>query len=63
MKILSILLVVGAVILGIFDGDCTGAVILAVLLCPVIFERKESHREKQSGELFLGGIEVREHRQ
>ena len=42
MKTLSILLIIGATIMGIFDGgDMTAVLVLAVLLCPVIFERKE----------------------
>lgn len=42
MKILTIALITGAVILGITtaEGNCTLALFLAVLLCPAIFERK-----------------------
>lgn len=42
MKKLIIALIIGAFIMGLFDGgDVTGAVVLAFLLSPVIFERKE----------------------
>lgn len=42
MKILTIALIIGAVILGITtaEGNCTLALFLAVLLCPAISERK-----------------------
>lgn len=40
MKLLSIALITGAVILGMSEGDCTAAVILAMLLLPGCFERK-----------------------
>ena len=61
MKVLSVLLIVGAYIMGAYDGDSTAAVVLTMLLAPVIFERK-SRRKKGAGGTFLGGIEVREHR-
>ena len=42
MKKLSILLIIGTAIMGWYDGgDMTAVLVLAVLLCPVIFERKE----------------------
>ena len=40
MKILTIALITGAVILGMSEGDCTAAVILAMMLLPGCFERK-----------------------
>lgn len=44
MKVLSVLLLIGAYILGAYDGDSTAAVVLTMLLAPVIFERKEKRK-------------------
>ncbi len=44
MKVLSVLLIVGAYIMGAYDGDSTAAVVLTMLLAPVIFERKEKRK-------------------
>ena len=44
MKILSVLLLIGAYIMGAYDGDSTAAVILTMLLVPAIFERKEKRK-------------------
>ena len=42
MKILSLLLIVGAFIMGMKDGgDVTGAVVLLMVLAPMLFERKK----------------------
>lgn len=48
MKTLSILLIIGAIVMGYFDGgDMTGALILALLVTPVIFSKKGAvHNEK-----------------
>ncbi len=63
MKTISILLILGAFVLGMYDGgDVTGAIVLLFIFGPSIFERK-SHRKKGAGGTFLGGIEQRELRQ
>lgn len=41
MKVLSVLLLIGACIMGVYDGDSTAAVVLAMLLAPVMFDRKK----------------------
>ena len=41
MKVLSVLLLIGAYIMGVYDGDSTAAVVLAMLLAPVLFDRKK----------------------
>lgn len=47
MKILAVALIVVALALGMLDGDCTGAVMLAVLFAPAIFCKKGAvHNEK-----------------
>lgn len=40
MKILAICAILGAVALGVGDGDCTGAVGIALLSLPVLGERR-----------------------
>ena len=48
MKKLIIALIIGAVILGLFDGgDMTGAFVLGMIFLPVVFERKEKSRNEQ----------------
>lgn len=44
IKILAIITVVGASALGIADGDCTAAVIMALLFVPAMFKKG---RDKQ----------------
>ena len=41
MKVLSVLLLIGVYIMGAYDGDSTAAVVLAMLLAPVLFDRKK----------------------
>ena len=45
MKLLSMMLIIGAFIMGIYDGDSTAAVILTMLLAPVIFEKGRKRGE------------------
>ncbi len=47
MKKLSIILIIGSIVMGYFDGgDMTAAFILSILLAPVIFGKKgEVHNE------------------
>ena len=40
IKLLTILTIIAAIILGIYDGDCTAAVVFAMIFLPSIFERK-----------------------
>ena len=41
MKALSILVLIGAYILGMHDGDTTVAVVLTLLFIPILFERRD----------------------
>lgn len=41
MKILSVLFLIGAYIMGAYDGDSTAAVALTLLLLPMLFDRKK----------------------
>lgn len=47
IKLLTISAIIAAVILGIYDGDCTAAVVFAVLFLPSVFEKKLSARSKR----------------
>lgn len=47
IKLLTISAIVAAVILGIYDGDCTAAVVFAMIFLPSIFERKEKNIRPQ----------------
>lgn len=47
MKVLSIALIIVAAILGMYEGDCTAAVVLAMLFLPECFERKGRKRACQ----------------
>ncbi len=44
MKLMVIIVLISAYILGAYDGDSTAAVVLTMLLAPVIFERKEKRK-------------------
>jgi len=48
MIILSVALVVGAFILGMSEGDCTAAVILALLFLAVNYDEKKVKRNAKS---------------
>ena len=39
-KLLTISAIIAALILGIYDGDCTAAVVFAMIFLPSVFERK-----------------------
>ena len=40
-KITAILVTVGAFILGLHEGDCTGAIVLGMLMVSVMFDRNK----------------------
>ena len=45
MKLLAILLIIGAVAMGLFDGrDMTGALVLAVFLLPGVFHKDNKEK-------------------
>lgn len=41
MKVLSVLLLIGAYIMGVYDGDSTAAVLLTMLFIPILFDGKK----------------------
>ncbi len=47
MKIIAILLIIAMLIVGMYEGDCTGAVLFAVLLAPAIFQRREGVKNER----------------
>lgn len=40
MKVMAILMIIGAAVLGIYEGDCTAAVIIGMLALPQILTKK-----------------------
>ena len=45
MKTLSIILILGAVIMGLFDGgNITGALLIAMLILPGVFGKKVGNK-------------------
>lgn len=44
MKVMAILMIIGAAVLGIYEGDCTAAVIMGLLAVPQILKKYPSER-------------------
>lgn len=42
MKKLAIAVILGALLLGLVEEDCTGAAVLTILFTPVIFQKKKA---------------------
>ncbi len=47
MKIIAILLILATVLAGMSEGNCTSAVVFALLFAPAIFERKEGVKNER----------------
>lgn len=44
MKLLAVVMIIGAAALGIYEGDCTAAVIMGLLAIPQILKKYPSER-------------------
>lgn len=42
MKILAIITLIGATVLGIAEGDCTAAAVMLLLFAPIMLEKRRN---------------------